>query len=181
MTLDCQRFQEILYGWDLRLLVPVREICRPRIGVSDDRLLASENVRVWENADEVRLMAHLIQEKGKRRKKYLEVDRKQPLQRMNVQDSTDTSTVCQEGIELESKGKGQNSILRLTGINTAIEESELERRGSTSSLSSVSSGNSLKRRLSWNQSSPILDKVDIHFRSQQRMLLLSAIACLEKY
>ncbi|KAJ9610594.1 hypothetical protein H2200_005371 [Cladophialophora chaetospira] len=146
---DCERFQEILYGWDLRLLVPVKEICRPHTVGDDDRLSGYENVRVWERGNEMRFMAHLIQEKGKRRKKYLEFD------------------LCQEGLQLESKGKGEKSVLRFTGVNAAIEEFELERRGSTASLNSVSSASSLKRRLSWNQSSPWLDKVDVHFKVQE--------------
>lgn len=144
----------------------------------DDRLVARENVRIWEKGDETRFMAHLIQEKGKRRKKYLEIDCKQTMPRM-LSNSTNTSTVCQESITIESKGTGQKSALRLIGINTTIAEPELERRGSASSLNSVSSGNSLKRRLSWNQSSPILDKVDIYFRTQNRELLLMATTCAE--
>ena len=72
---DCEKFQTLVYGWTLRLVVPVNEICRPHgLGRDDDRLVGIENVRVWDRGSEMRFMAHLIQEKGKRRKKYLEFD-----------------------------------------------------------------------------------------------------------
>ncbi|OAL26341.1 hypothetical protein AYO22_04259 [Fonsecaea multimorphosa] len=72
---DCERFQAIVYGSSLRLVVPVTEICRPHFGRDDDRIVGLENVRVWEVGSEMRFMVHLIQEKGKRRKKYMEFNR----------------------------------------------------------------------------------------------------------
>ncbi|OCT47113.1 hypothetical protein CLCR_02443 [Cladophialophora carrionii] len=167
---DCEHFQEILYGWALRLLVPVSEICRPHTGRDDDRLVGCENVRVWERGPEMRLMAHLIQERGKRRRKYLEFDRKRPpcpYQRVVQHALLMSDQVCQEGIKIDCKGTGQRSILQLRGVNATIEEFELGRKGSTTSLHSVSSTGSIMRRLSWNQSSPCLDKLDIHFRSAE--------------
>ncbi|KIW66034.1 hypothetical protein PV04_08243 [Phialophora macrospora] len=158
---DCEHFQEILYGWDLRLLVPVSEIYRPHMARDDDRLVGCENVRVWERGPEMRFMAHLIQERGKRLKKYLEFD------------------LCQESIKVEGKGTGRKSILQLSGINATIEEFQLGRKGSTTSLYSNSSAGSFKRRFSWNQSSPLLDKVDIHFKSAEHRdsLLHLALSC----
>jgi hypothetical protein len=118
----------------------------------------------------MRFMAHLIQERGKRIKKYLEFDRKcgpRPQQHVVSMPLTPYQ-VCQESIKVEGKGTGRKSVLRLSGINAAIEEFELGRKGSTTSLYSTSSAGSLKRRFSWNQTSPWLDRVDVHFRSAER-------------
>ncbi|EXJ57410.1 hypothetical protein A1O7_07758 [Cladophialophora yegresii CBS 114405] len=161
---DCEHFQEILYGWDLRLLVPVSEICRPHKGRDDDRLVGCENVRVWERGPEMRLMAHLIRERGKRRKKYLEFD------------------LCQEGIKIEGKGTRKKPVLQLSGISATIGEFELGRKGSTTSLHSFSSSSSFMRRLSGNLSPPWLDKLDIYFRSTEHRdsLLHLALSCSAK-
>jgi hypothetical protein len=72
---DCARFQELLYGWDLKLIIPVSMICRPHRGRDDENLVGQENIRVWQRGSELQFMAHLKQEKGKRRRKYLEFDR----------------------------------------------------------------------------------------------------------
>lgn len=79
VTTDCRLFQEELYGWKLALLVPVTAIYRPHKGRDDDRLVGFETVRVWKRDSEMRFMAHLIQEKGKRRRKYMEFNRPAPL------------------------------------------------------------------------------------------------------
>jgi hypothetical protein len=125
-----------------------------------------ENVRVWEKGSEMRLMAHLIQEKGKRRKKYLQFNREMI---PKTPASALTLAVYQDTLKVESKGSGRKSTLHFTGISTDIEDIELERRGSASSLNSASSATSLKRRFSWTQSTPSLDKVDVYFQIQERM------------
>ncbi|KAK4948065.1 hypothetical protein LTR10_013119 [Elasticomyces elasticus] len=147
---DCRQFQEVLYGWTLRLLIPVSQICRPHSVRDDDRLIGLDNVRVWERDAEMRFMVRLMEEK--RRNKYLEFD------------------LCQAGISVVGKGKGKKSTLVLSGINAQIDEDEPARRGSSSSLTSVSTNASAKssvmRRLSWDKSLPYLDKIEIHFAEQ---------------
>ncbi|OQU95530.1 hypothetical protein CLAIMM_01718 [Cladophialophora immunda] len=163
-VLDCEQFQEIVYGSRLRLLLPVTEICRPHRGRDDDRLVGLENVRVWEMGSEMRFMVHLIQERGKRRKKYMEFN------------------LCQDSIKIESKGTGRKSTLLLTGIHAQIDEMESERRASTSTLNSDSTlgpAKSLTRRFSWDRSLPYLDKAEIYFRHQEDRdsLLQLALSC----
>ncbi|OAL36320.1 hypothetical protein AYO20_04478 [Fonsecaea nubica] len=161
---DCELFQQVVYGSTLRLVVPVTEICRPHRGRDDDRLVGFENVRVWEMQSEMRFMVHLIQEKGKRRKKYLEFN------------------LCQDSIKIESKGTGRKSTLLLTGIHAPIDEMEFQRRASTSTLNSDSTlgpTKSLTRRFSWDRSLPYLDKAEIYFRQQEDRdsLLHLALSC----
>ncbi|KIV80987.1 hypothetical protein PV11_08442 [Exophiala sideris] len=160
---DCRQFQEVLYGWNLRLVIPVSQICRPHRGRDDDRLLGLEIVRIWERNAEMRFMVHLIQEK--RRKKYLEFD------------------LCKAGISAVGKGSGKKSTLVLSGIDAQIDEDEPARRGSSSSLASVSTNasakSSLLRRLSWDKSLPCLDKIEIHFAEKDYRddLLEFALSC----
>lgn len=72
---DCRRFQEHLYGWELSLTLPVKEIYRGHRIRDDERLTGYENVRIWKerSGSEVRFMAPLMEKEG--RKKYLEFNR----------------------------------------------------------------------------------------------------------
>ena len=81
-----------------------------------------------------------------------------------IEARTDGDIVYQDGIKAQSKKK---LILHFEGLSADIDEFELERRGSTSTLNSATSAGSLKRRFSWTQSSSLLEKIDIHFASQE--------------
>lgn len=72
---DCKEFQEHLYGWDLLLTVPVREIYKRNRIKDDDHLVGCQNIRIWRSRTtaEVRFQIRLSKKKG--RKRYLEFDR----------------------------------------------------------------------------------------------------------
>lgn len=67
--------QEHLYGWELLLTIPVKEIYCGHWIRDDERLTGYENVRIWKerSGSEVRFMVPLMGKEG--RKKYLEFSR----------------------------------------------------------------------------------------------------------
>ncbi|KAF7503245.1 hypothetical protein GJ744_004073 [Endocarpon pusillum] len=161
---DCRRFQKELYGRDLCLTVPVKEIYTGH-GI---RLTGYENVRIWEESlcsgfSRMHFMVPLMQQKGW--KSHLEFDLGQA----------------------KAQGKRKDK-LRLQPTNAVLAEDVgllHHRQSSTTSLSSASSGSSsivsIFRRLSGNNSySPFLvDDITIVFPSETDLdrLLKAALNC----
>jgi len=175
--LDCRQFQEHLYGWDLLLTVPIREIYkRNRVLKDDDHLVGCQNIRIWRNRanSEIRFMVRLSKKKG--RKRYLEFDCKfdiinSPYWVSEKTRNINNDAVMQETLKVEAKDNGRHSRLAFSGIAVAVDEGALERRdsmNSTSSVSSASSRSSIMRRLSWGESSEFLQNIVVCFDDQKR-------------